>query len=373
MILAEVTRGWSYDSHERAKGRRGVESVHRGSVVVADVTGRVVAAVGDDREFFLRSSAKPFQALAALASGAADHFGLGSPEVALFSASHSGERMHVDLARSILARLSLAYSDLECGVHAPIQRPTLVELYRSGGRPITLHNNCSGKHLGMLTLARFRGSTLSPRPEPVEGRNWPIVGYVERDHPVQEEIFRILGMLLERAPADIPYGTDGCGVPTARVRQSEQARLFALLANPDSAPEEFQSALDRIAQAMAAHPELVAGTGRLNTQLLQAAGDAVVAKTGAEGSIGVGLRGRRLGISVKVGDGNGRALGPVLAAILRGLGVLSGEKGEEFWRAYSPAPVTNARAERVGEIRAARRTVNALLKQWGLRPLRLRG
>ena len=346
VILAEVTRGW------RAKGRRGVESVHRGSVVVADVTGRVVAAVGDDREFFLRSSAKPFQALAAVASGAADHFGFGSPEIALFSASHSGERMHVDLARSILARLGLAYSDLECGVHAPIHRRTLVELYRSGGRPITLHNNCSGKHLGMLALARFR--------------NWPIVGYVERDHPVQEEIFRILGMLLERDPADIPYGTDGCGVPTARVRQSEQARLFALLANPESAPEEFQPALDRIAQAMAAHPELVAGTGRLNTQLLQAAGDAVVAKTGAEGSIGVGLRGRGLGISVKVGDGNGRALGPVLAAILRGLGVLSGEKGEEFCRAYSPAPVTNARGERVGEIRAARRTVNALLKQWGL-------
>ncbi len=339
----------------------------------------MVAAVGDDRDFFLRSSAKPFQALAALASGAADHFGFGSPEIALFSASHSGERMHVDLARSILARLGLAYSDLECGVHAPIHRPTLVKLYRSGGRPITLHNNCSGKHLGMLTLARFRGSTvrqahgpeqgrraLSPRPELVEGRDWPIVGYVERDHPVQEEIFRIMGMLLERDPADIPYGTDGCGVPTARVRQSEQARLFALLANPDAAPEEFQSALDRIAQAMVTHPELVAGTGRLNTQLLQAAGDAVVAKTGAEGSIGVGLRGLGLGISVKVGDGNARALGPVLAAILRGLGVLSGEKGDEFFRAYSPAPVTNARAERVGGIRAARRTVNALLKQWGL-------
>ncbi|MCK4300563.1 MAG: asparaginase, partial [Planctomycetes bacterium] len=352
VILAEVTRGWSYDSHERAKGRRGVESVHRGSVVVADVSGRVVAAVGDDREFFLRSSAKPFQALAALASGAADHFGFGSPEIALFSASHSGERMHVDLARSILARLGLAYSDLECGVHAPIHRPTLVELYRSGGRPITLHNNCSGKHLGLLALAR--------------SQDWPIVGYVERDHPVQEEIFRILGMLLERDPADIPYGTDGCGVPTARVRQSEQARLFALLANPDAAPEEFQSALDRIARAMVTHPELVAGTGRLNTQLLQAAGDAVVAKTGAEGSIGVGLRGRGLGISVKVGDGNARALGPVLAAILRGLGVVSGEKGEEFCRAYSPAPVTNARGERVGGIRAARRTVNALLKQWGL-------
>ena len=145
--------------------------------------------------------------------------------------------------------------------------------------------------------------------------------------------------------------------------QSEQARLFALLANPGSAPEEFRSSLERIAEALAAHPELVAGTGRLNTELLRAVGEAVVAKTGAEGSIGVGLRGRGLGISVKVSDGNSRALGPVLAEVLRGLRALSGEKGEEFCRANSPAPVTNAPGERVGEVRAAKRSVNALLKQ----------
>ena len=366
VILAEVTRGW------RAKGRRGVESVHRGSVVVADVGGRIVASVGGDRRLFLRSSAKPFQALAPVVAGAVDHFGFGSREMALFSASHSGERVHVEVARSILARLGLAYSDLECGVHAPVHTPTLKALYRSGGEPITLHNNCSGKHLGMLTLARFRGSTVGSAtsssrqahgPELVEGRGWPIVGYVERDHPVQQEIFRILGALLARDPTGIPFGTDGCGVPTPFLRQSEQARLFALLGNPEAAPEEFRSGLARIAQAMTAYPELVAGTGRLNTQLLRAAGDGVVAKTGAEGSIGVGLRGRGLGISIKVADGNSRALGPVLAETLRGLGLLSGEKGDEFCRAYSPAPVTNARGERVGEIRAARRTVNALLKQ----------
>jgi len=343
VILAEVTRGG------RPKGRRQVESVHRGSVVVADVEGGVVASVGGDRSFFLRSSAKPFQALAPVASGAADHFGFGSRELALFCASHSGEPVHVDLARSIMQRLDLDDSDLECGAHPPIYRPALRELYSSGGRAITLHNNCSGKHLGMLTLARFRG--------------WPILGYVERDHPVQQEIFRILGALLARDPASIPYGTDGCGVPTPFCGQRDHAWLFALLANLEAMPEEFRSSAERITRAMATHPDVVAGTGRLNTLLLEAVGDHVVAKTGAEGSIGVGLRGRGLGISIKVADGNSRALGPVLAEILHGVGVLDGEKAEEFYRRYSPAPVRNARGELVGEIRPFKRSTNTLLKQ----------
>jgi L-asparaginase II len=348
VILAEVTRRW------RSTGPTGVESMHRGSVVVADCSGKVVALVGEDGELFLRSSAKPFQALAPVLSGALDHFGFGSRELALFCASHNGEPMHVGLGRSILDRLRLDDSDLDCGVHPPLEPAALASLYRSGGHPGPLHNNCSGKHLGMLTLARFRG--------------WPIVGYIEREHPVQQEIFRILGALLGCDPASIPFATDGCGVPTAGVSQREQAQLFALLANPEALPGEFRQAVRRIVQAMAQHPELVGGTGRMNTHLLQAAGQAVVAKTGAEGSVGVGLRGRGCprsgrGISIKVADGNSRALGPVVAAILSGLGLLSDEPGAEFRARYLPAPVTNARGERVGEIRPAMRPVNALLKK----------
>jgi L-asparaginase II len=323
-------------------------------VVVADCSGKVVAVAGQDGELFLRSSAKPFQALAPVGCppsgrGALDHFGFGSRELALFSASHSGEPMHVGLGCSILERLGLDDSDLDCGVHPPIEPAALASLYRSGGHVGPLHNNCSGKHLGMLTLARFRG--------------WPIAGYVEREHPVQQEIFRILGALLGRDPASIPFATDGCGVPTARVSQREQAQLFALLANPEALPEEFRSAAQRISQAMAQHPELIAGTGRMNTHLLQAASHALVVKTGAEGSVGVGLRGRGLGISIKLADGSSRALGPVLAALLTGLGLLSDEPGEEFRARYLPVPVTNARGERVGETRPAMRPINALLRK----------
>jgi L-asparaginase II len=345
VILAEVTRRW------RSTGPTGVESVHRGSVVVADCAGKVVALAGEDGELFLRSSAKPFQALAPVASGGPDRFGFGSRELALFSSSHNGERMHVELGRSILERLGLDDSDLDCGVHPPIEPAALASLYRLGGHPGPLHNNCSGKHLGMLTLDRFRG--------------WPIAGYIQREHPVQQEIFRILGALLGRDPASIPFATDGCGVPTARVSQREQARLFALLANPEALPEEFRQAAGRIAQAMAQHPELIAGTGRMNTHLLQATGDALVAKTGAEGSVGVGIRGRGLGISIKVADGSSRALGPVLAALLSGLGLLGDEPGAEFRARYLPVPVTNARGERVGEIRPYRRSLTVLLKQMG--------
>ena len=345
VILAEVTRGW------RAKGRREVECRHRGSVVVTDAEGRTVASVGDGPAIFLRSSAKPFQALAPVLAGAVDHFGFGDREIALFCASHSAERVHVELAQSILLRLGLDVSDLECGVHAPLSRETLRAVYHSGRLPVALHNNCSGKHLGMLTLARFRG--------------WPIAGYVDREHPVQQEILRILGALLGRRPSDIPYGSDGCGVPTPLVAQSEQARLFALLANPEAMPEEFRLSAQRIAEAMRAHPRLVGGTGRLTTELLAAAGEKVVAKTGAEGSIGVGLRARGLGISIKVSDGNSRALGPFLAELLAGLGMLDSERGRAFYDRYHNPPVTNARGERVGEVRASKRTVTTLLKQLG--------
>ncbi len=342
VILAEVTRGW------RSKGRQVVESVHRGSVLVADTEGLPLVLAGGC-SLFLRSSAKPFQALAPVLSGAVEHFGFGDREIALFCASHSAERVHVELARSILLRLGLDESDLECGVHAPGSQETLRALYSSGRLPVAVHNNCSGKHLGMLALARFRG--------------WPIVGYVERKHPVQQEIFRIVGGLLKREPDQILYGRDGCGVPTPLVGQRDQAWLFALLANPDDMPAEFRAPARRIAEAMSAHPRLVGGTGRLTTELLEAVGDEVVAKTGAEGSIGVGLRGRGLGISIKVSDGSSRALGPFLAELLNRLGLLDGEKGRAFYDRWSRPPVTNARGEHVGEVRPSKRTVNALLKQ----------
>jgi L-asparaginase II len=341
VLLAEVLRD------ERGRGAGVVESRHYGSIVIADVRGKVLATAGEDRELYLRSSSKPFQALAPVASGAADHYGFGSRELALFSASHSGQPVHVELARSILERLGLDLSNLECGKHAPIHQPSMVALYESGRRPNPLFNNCSGKHAGMLTLARFR--------------HWDVAGYVTRSHPVQEEVFGILGALLDRDPADLPYGTDGCGVPTPLVRQSEQARLFALLANPDSAPDEFGPSLARIAEAMAAHPVLIAGAGRFNTDLVAALGDRLAAKTGAEGSIGVGLKGRGLGISIKVSDGNSRALTSVVTALLHGLGLLVDDAGRAFHTRFLTPAVTNARGERVGQVRACTSSIEEVL------------
>lgn len=324
-ILVEVTRGPL------------VESIHRGAIAIADASGALRFALGDiESPIYPRSSLKPVQALPLVESGAADAFGLGDEEIALACASHSGEPMHTTRVTAWLARIGCSERDLACGAHPPRDEPTWEAMIRAGERPTRLHNNCSGKHAGFLTVAR----------------HWNIAteGYEHIDHPVQQAVATTLSEL--SGVSDLPWGVDGCAAPNFALPLSAFARALAKFADPSSLASPRKEAATRIVNAMMAHPELVSGTGRACAILMRAC-NGVAVKTGAEGFYAAIIPELGLGISLKIDDGAGRAAETTIAALLDKLGVLSDDKrAREILR----APITSTRGEIVGE----RRPVAAL-------------
>lgn len=322
-ILVEVTRGPL------------VESIHRGSIAIADAKGTLVFALGDvETPVYPRSSLKPIQALPLVETGAADAFGVGEAEIALACASHSGEPMHTERVAAWLARVGCNESDLACGPHSPRYEPVWEAMIKRGEMPTRLHNNCSGKHTGFLTLAR----------------HWDIStqGYERVDHPVQQEVRAVIGQM--SGVRDLPYGIDGCAAPNFALPLSGFARALARMADPSSLDPVRGDAAGRVVQAMVRHPELVSGTGRACAILMQSANGRAAVKTGAEGFYAGIVPERGLGIALKIDDGAGRAAETAIAFVLEWLGLLGSEKGaREILRAL----VLNTRGETVGERRPA--------------------
>jgi len=323
-ILVEVTRG----------GR--VESEHRGAIAVVDAAGKLIAYAGDVQLVsYLRSSAKPFQLLPLIESGAADRFSFTDAELAIIAGSHSGEPRHVAAVQSILNKIGLSESALQCGIHVPFS-PGAVKALRDAGRdPTELYNNCSGKHAGMLAQAIDRGLSTTD--------------YLDPQHPVQLAIRQRLAELGEIAADQIDVGVDGCSAPCFAMPLRASALAFAKLADAKAGP------LQRVARVMMTYPEMVAGKGRLDTDLMRAAPGLVVSKGGAEGYHGMGLvaeNGPALGVAIKIGDGDGRRGGhPVVIEVLRQLGVLD-EAALAALQSYRTWKITNHRGLEVGEVRA---------------------
>ncbi len=326
-VLVEVTRGGI------------VESRHHGRAVVMAATGRVVATWGDvDAPAFPRSAIKAIQALPLIETGAADAFAVGEGELALACSSHSAETAHIDAVAAWLARLGLGEADLECGPHPPIDAVAARRLIRSGKSATRLHNNCSGKHTGFLTVARHLGV--------------PTAGYVQPDHPVQQRITRAIAEMTDVDVTGVVVGVDGCGIPTLGLPLRGLARAMARLADPSGLPGARQAALVRLRRAIAAHPRLYAGTGRLTTVLLRAVGERVFVKSGAEGVFAAAVPDRGLGIAIKIDDGAGRANEIAMLHLLRWLGVLDDATLAALGTHASPG-VMNTQGRRVGDVRAA--------------------
>lgn len=324
-VLLEVTRGPL------------VECRHYGAIAVADAAGRVVTSVGDPNLVtFFRSAAKPFQALPLVLSGAAERFGFTAQELAICAASHSGEPVHRATVAGLLARLGLGEEALHCGVVAPIDRAEAARVATGLLPPGPLYNDCSGKHTAMLATCLHRGL--------------PLDTYTAPDHPLQREILAIMGEFLGLAPPAIPIAVDGCGVPTFAAPLAKIARAWATLAT--AAPEPYADAATTILDAMVAHPYLVAGRGRLCTDLMTSADGRVVAKSGAEGVLCLALRDRGWGVAIKVEDGDGRGLPAIAAAVLTQLGPLDGSQVERF-AALQPPVVRNKDGATAGELRPA--------------------
>ena len=318
-----------------------IESVHCAALAVADSEGRLTARLGStDHVIYLRSSAKPLQAMAVIESGAAAAFGFTPRELAVIAGSHSSEPIHVETVKGILAKIGLDASALQCGTHVPFSRAVADE-YRSSGRPFTaLEHNCSGKHAGMLAAALAGGHDPATYLSPV--------------HPVQQRIMGVVADLTGRMRDRIIVAVDGCGAPTLGVTLAEAARAFARLVAPDMLAMEHRESAARIVGAIRQHPEMIAGQGMMDTELSAYPSHNLIAKRGAEGvqcaayvKDGVGH-----GIAAKVGDGdNGRARAALTMEVLRQLGLLS-DTDLSGLTASAGLSIRNDAGREIGKVRA---------------------
>ena len=325
-VLIEITRG------------PAVESRHTGAAAVVDGRGKTVACWGDiERAVYPRSAIKPLQTLAVIESGAAEAYALGDAELALASASHAGEPKHVDTVTGWLERMGLGVTNLECGAHAPYAATAAEALLRAGKAPTAAHNNCSGKHSGMLSTARHKGE--------------PVRGYVRFDHPVQQRWIKLVGEICGVELARAPRAIDGCSIPTLAAPIRALALGMARLATQEGLHAERRAAAKRVLAAVAARPDLVSGSGRFATVVMEETGGGILLKGGAEGVYCAALPHLGLGIALKIDDGAARAAEVAIAAILRHLGALD----DASWRSLAPLcrpTLKNWNGIEVGTIRA---------------------
>ncbi len=320
-----------------------VESIHRGAVAVAGPDGALLAALGDvERAVYPRSAIKLLQAIPLIETGAADAYGFGNRQLALACSSHSGEPEHTAMVAAMLQAAAIDERALRCGAHEPISGAATRALARRRLHPLPLHNNCSGKHAGMLATARHRGE--------------PLEDYCDQDHPVQRRIASVIDEISGVATATAPCGIDGCSVPTWALPLAATAGGFARLASGHGVDAARLAAARRLMAAVIAEPFYVAGSNRFCTKAIAAAGGKAFVKTGAEGVFCAVLPDLGLAIALKIDDGGSRASEVVMATLLLSLlggdGRLAAAGQAELGELAAPS-LLNVRGVEVGAVTAA--------------------
>ena len=291
-ILCRVTRG------------ELTESIHVVFAVVVNESGQIFSS-GDPYHFTcVRSTLKPFQAAAAVKSGAVDAANFSEKELAIMCASHYGEQYHIDTVEKMIHKLGLSPDDFECGAHYPSDRESRHQIIKNNQAPNPFHNNCSGKHAGMLAFAQYLGSDIK--------------GYVQKDHPVQKKIKQLVQEIsgLEEIPTEI----DGCSAPTPFMTLESLAIMFQKLGSG-----EYEE-LNRVFNAMSKHPMMIGGTNNFDTEFIEALHGRGITKIGGESIRGITLKtknGESIGVALKVLDGNFRALPVATMTLLDHLKLLS--------------------------------------------------
>jgi L-asparaginase II len=331
-----------------------VESLHYGAVAVVSPDGKLFARYGDpDSLTYLRSSAKPFQALPLIESSALGRFGLSTQQLAVICASHSGTDEHVGVVASIHAQVGLSETDLQCGTHPPDDPATRRRMQENRQAPTPIRHMCSGKHSGMLTLSRQLGA--------------PLGDYLDPQHPVQRKILEALAEMAGVAEDQIALGTDGCSAPTFALPLRAAARAFARLADPQGQGAARRGACEQVFSAMVSYPAMVHGVGEFDTRVMEVGAGQILCKRGAEGYCGMSLRrgalGRgspAVGVAIKIADGDlgrrsdvppgNRAATRVVLKTLQDLGALNASQLEALAE-FGPQPVTNKRQLAVGWMR----------------------
>ncbi|MCB1516024.1 MAG: asparaginase [Hyphomicrobiaceae bacterium] len=290
-VLAELVRG------------NAVENLHRGTFCVSDAHGNIITSAGDiDRPVFPRSAIKSLQALAIFRSGAAEKFNLTEEHLAIACASHGAEAVHVAAVTDFLATIGLSIDNFECGAHPPGNKQARDALRAAGVAPTAIHNNCSGKHSGMLAGALALG--VDP------------AGYINRDHPEQKLVRQCVEDLTGVQLSEDRCGTDGCSIPTFAGPLRGFARGFARMATGEELSPEDAAAGKRIFDAATSHPILVGGTGVFDSEIMEAYGGRLMLKVGAEGVYCGAVRDKGWGFALKCDDGLQKAAQAMIAALL---------------------------------------------------------
>lgn len=336
-----------------------VESIQFGAAVIVDAHGKLIANHGNPNLVtFLRSSAKPFQALPFVERGGVENFGLTDRELAIICASHSGTDEHLQVINGLQKKIGIQESDLKCGTHPISDEPTRDAMIRNNEQPRQNRHNCSGKHTGMLAHAKMR--------------QLPLAGYIDKEHEVQKTILEVFSEMCGMNAGDVVVGIDGCSVPTFAIPLRNAAFAVAQLCDPTGLSGKRADSCQAITAAMTANPDMVAGLGRFDTALMLAGKGMILSKAGAEGYQVIGLMpgalgggSPALGIAFKISDGDqgghirptfpgvssdSRARPITAMAILKQLGAISGDQVEQL-KGFDARPIRNWQKIEVGEFR----------------------
>ncbi|WEJ57625.1 asparaginase [Devosia sp. FJ2-5-3] len=325
-VLAEVVRGnW-------------VENRHRGAFVVMDADGQIIASAGDiERPVFPRSAIKSMQALAMFDRHAIEKFHQTSEELALACASHHGEDAHVAGVSQFLDRMGLSVADLECGAHMPTNGAAREAVRVSGQGPSALHNNCSGKHAGMLSVALAMGV--------------PTMDYVSREHDVQRAVRASVEAVIGESLTEDRCGTDGCSIPTWAAPLRAWALGFARMSSGKGLDAGHAAAATALFDAATSHPHLVAGTGHFDSVVMEAFGGRVMQKVGADGVQCGAIRDKGWGYALKCDDGHIAASQAMIAGVL--LKYADPDAGQKaVLERFARQEVKSVRKAVIGELRA---------------------
>lgn len=313
-----------------------IESRHRGAVSVLEASGRSVFALGEiEQSVFPRSAIKFLQAIPFVESGAVDALGLDDRHIALACASHNGEPLHADLASDWLERIRCDQDDLECGATLPMHQATQFELMNEGHGPQRVHHNCSGKHLGMLSTCRHLDE---------QTRNYRLY-----NHSAQRRWFDVIEALGNTRVAQLPWGYDGCAIPSLALPLQRIALAMARFGDVSRFEGARREAIERIIGAITEHPYLVAGKERLCTDFMQRLAPGILVKVGAEGVYTAVIPEHGLGVAVKIEDGHDGAARVALGAVLTRLGFIDRDDHKALAEYFTPT-ITNSRGEAIGRI-----------------------
>ena len=334
--LVELTRG------------KITESIHFGAIAVVSSQNELLASYGDpEMVTFLRSSAKPFQALPVFEYGAIDQYNFTDKEIALICSSHSSTDEHLATITQLQDKIGILEDNMMCGTHPPMDKQTEINLLLRGEKPTQRRHNCSGKHTGMLAQAKIRGITFE--------------NYIDLHHPVQQADLKAFAEMCGVAIDQVEIGIDGCSVPVYAIPIRNAALGFARLADPEGLPANRAAACRRITKSMMAYPFMVAGPNRFDTALMEAFEGQIFTKTGAEGFQAIGIMPGVLssgspgvGIAIKISDGDlkDRARPTASLEVLRQLGIKFTPRQKEILEQYDCPPVKNWRKVVVGETHA---------------------